>query len=110
MKEIDPWNLREWVQSTSEAWSQVVGGEGEPDGAFHWRPLSGLLVRRMGLIPLASTDRGETLFYAPRGALCTGSLFVEDGESEFFEYSMKFAEWLYRWLVGEEVTGPGASS
>jgi len=63
-----------------------------------------------GLIPICGTDRGEEFFYAPRGALGQGSLFIEDGEGEFFEYSFSFAEWLYRWLTGEEVTGPGGSA
>ncbi|MFJ3982497.1 hypothetical protein [Streptomyces fungicidicus] len=63
-----------------------------------------------GLIPIASTNRGEAIFYAPKGGQETGTLFVENGEGEFSEYSMGFAEWLWRWLKGEEVTGPGGSA
>ncbi|TLQ48360.1 hypothetical protein FEF34_20950 [Streptomyces marianii] len=35
---------------------------------------------------------------------------MEDGEGEFFEYAMGFAEWLYRYLVGEDMAGPETSS
>jgi hypothetical protein len=106
------WNLGEEIRSDSEAWSQVEWDWAEPDGD----PRTSLGTEELvfgtadGLIPIASTDRGETIFYAPRGALGRGSLFIENGEGEFFEYSIGFAEWLYRWLVGEEVTGPGGDA
>ncbi|WP_234042484.1 SMI1/KNR4 family protein [Streptomyces marianii] len=106
------WNLGEWTRSTAEAWSQVVWEEGDLEGDP--RPSLGVFDLTFGtaegLIPLASTDRGETIFYAPRGAQGQGSLFVEDGEGEFFEYAMGFAEWLYRYLVGEDMAGPETSS
>ncbi|MFD7687354.1 SMI1/KNR4 family protein [Streptomyces sp. NPDC059781] len=106
------WNLAEKIRSTSEAWSQIEWGDGEPEGD----PRASLGATELrfgdadGLIPLASTNRGETLFCAPKGGQGTGSFFVENGEGEFFEYSMGFAEWLWRWLNGEEVTGPGGSA
>lgn len=106
------WNLGERIRRTSEAWSQVEWDEGEPEGD----PRVSLGVPELvfgtpeGLIPICGTDRGEEVFYAPLGARRNGSLFVENGEGEFFEYGFSFAEWLYRWLVGEEVTGPGGSA
>ncbi|MER5199825.1 SMI1/KNR4 family protein [Streptomyces sp. NPDC002755] len=106
------WNLGEWIFSTAEAWSQIEWDEGEPEGD----PRISLGTAELafgtpdGLIPIASTDRGETLFYAPRGMRGKGSIFVEDGEGEFFEYSMTFSEWLYRWLIGEDVAGPSSSA
>lgn len=106
------WNLGEQIRTTSESWSQIEWDEGEPEGD----PRVSLGVTDLvfgtsdGLIPIASTDRGESIFYAPRGALGAGSLFIENGEGEFFEYSFSFAEWLYLWLTGEEVTGPGGSA
>ncbi|OSP43354.1 hypothetical protein B7767_10590 [Streptomyces sp. 13-12-16] len=106
------WNLAEKVRSTSEVWSQVEWDEGEPEGD----PRESLGVSELyfgdadGLIPIASTNRGETIFYASKGGQGAGTLFVENGEGEFFEYSMGFAEWLWRWLNGEEVTGPGGSA
>ncbi|QNP75607.1 SMI1/KNR4 family protein [Streptomyces roseirectus] len=109
---IEPWNLGEWIHSTAEAWSQIEWDEDEPEGD----PRVSLGVPELlfgtpdGLIPIASTDRGETIFYAPQGALGAGALFIENGEGEFFEYSFSFVEWLYRWLIGEEVTGPGGGA
>lgn len=106
------WNLAEKVRSTSEVWSQVEWDEGEPEGD----PRESLGVSELrfgdsdGLIPVASTNRGETIFYASKGGQGAGTLFVENGEGKFFEYSMGFAEWLWRWLIGEEVTGPGGAA
>jgi len=108
----EPWNLGEWIRGTAEAWSQVEWDEGEPEGD----PRVSLGLPELifgtseGLIPLASTDRGEVIFYAAKGAGKSGSLFVEDGEGEFFEYAMGFAEWLYRYLAGEDMAGPGTSA
>ncbi|OKK14199.1 hypothetical protein AMK33_02630 [Streptomyces sp. CB02400] len=106
------WNLAEKIRSTSEAWSQVEWDEDEPEGDP--RESLGVFELRFGdadgLIPIASTNRGETIFYAPKGGQGAGTLFVENGEGEFFEYSMGFAEWLWHWLNGEEVTGPGGSA
>lgn len=106
------WNLAEKIRSTSEAWSQVEWDEDE----FEGDPRESLGVSELrfgdadGLIPIASINRGETSFYAPKGRQGAGTLFVENGEGEFFEYSMGFAEWLWRWLNGEEVTGPGGAA
>ncbi|MFE0173306.1 SMI1/KNR4 family protein [Streptomyces sp. NPDC059002] len=106
------WNLGEWIRSTSEAWSQIDWDSAEADGDP--RILLGtpdlLFGTAAGLIPITSTDRGETIFYAPRGATGKGALFIEDGDGEFFAYAMEFAEWLYRWLIGEDMTGPGGSA
>ncbi|MFF7639831.1 SMI1/KNR4 family protein [Streptomyces canus] len=106
------WNLGERIRRTSDSWSQIEWEEGEPEGDPRVSLRSPELVfgTADGLIPICGTDRGEEIFYAPRGALGAGSLFVENGEGEFFEYSFSFAQWLYLWLVGEEVTGPGGSA
>lgn len=106
------WNLGEWISSTAEAWAAIdwdeAGVEGDPRIALNVPQLH--FGSPDGLIPLADTDRGETIFFAPRGGHGAGVLFVENGEGEFFEYAMDFAEWLRRWLAGEEVTGPGGSA
>ncbi|MEV1065863.1 SMI1/KNR4 family protein [Streptomyces sp. NPDC050263] len=105
------WNLGEWIRDTSEAWSQIDWDDVEAEGD----PRISLGVSEFafgapdGLIPIASTDRRETIFYAPRGGFEGGVLFVES-EGEFFEYSMTFSEWLYRWLIGEDVAGPNSSA
>ncbi|MFD3335971.1 SMI1/KNR4 family protein [Streptomyces sp. NPDC058700] len=65
---------------------------------------------RSGMIPLASTDRGEYVFLAPgidgdrRRILSCGR-----SEQDFYEYRMDFTEWLYRYLRGEEMFEPGHS-
>ncbi|MET8405178.1 SMI1/KNR4 family protein [Streptomyces sp900116325] len=106
------WNLAERIRRTSHSWSQIVWDEGEPEGDPRVSlGTSDLLFGTPdGLIPICSTDRGESIFYAPQGALGQGSLFIENGEGEFFEYSFSFAKWLYLWVTGEEVTGPGGSA
>ncbi|MFJ9006314.1 SMI1/KNR4 family protein [Streptomyces canus] len=105
------WNLGEWIRSTVEAWSQIdwdwAAPEGDPRASLGIEVL--VFGTADGLIPLVSTDRGETIFLAPRAGNGKGALFVES-EGEFFEYAMTFSEWLYLWLTGEEVTGPGGSA
>ncbi|MCX5526630.1 SMI1/KNR4 family protein [Streptomyces bobili] len=105
------WNLGEWIRSTSESWSQIDWGtvdvEGDPRLSLRTTEL--VFGSPEGLIPLASTDRGDTIFYAPRGGDGRGVLFVEN-EGEFFEFSFSFSEWLFKWLIGEEVTGPGGAA
>ncbi|MFE3991468.1 hypothetical protein ACFXPW_07170 [Streptomyces goshikiensis] len=63
-----------------------------------------------GLTPIASADSGQTVFLARRPEESRDLLFVEDGDGEFFEYSMSFSEWLYRYLIGEDMSGPNTSS
>ncbi|WP_326656725.1 SMI1/KNR4 family protein [Streptomyces sp. NBC_00385] len=106
------WNLAERIRRTSHSWSQIEWDEGEPEGdpRVSLNNSDLLFGSPDGLIPICSTDRGESIFYAPQGALGQGSLFIENGEGEFFEYSVSFAKWLYLWLTGEEVTGPGGSA
>ena len=105
------WNLGEWIRSTAGAWSEIdwddVDVEGDPRLSLGVSEL--VFGRPGGLIPLASTDRGDTIFYAFLASGERGVLFVEN-EGEFFEYSFSFAEWLYLWLIGEEVAGPGSSA
>ncbi|WP_251016591.1 hypothetical protein [Streptomyces sp. ISL-99] len=61
-----------------------------------------------GLWPIASTDRGETIFLAPGSVI--PRLLVEDGEIGWTEHHMSFAEWVYRYLIGEDMAGPNSSA
>ncbi|MEU4494503.1 SMI1/KNR4 family protein [Streptomyces sp. NPDC023998] len=105
------WNLREWVRETVQAWSQVewegVDIEGDP------RPILGVneikFGVRQGLTPILSSDRGETVFLGHTAASSGARIFVETGDEEFFEYPVSFAEWLYRYLTGEDMAGPGSA-
>ncbi|AUY53617.1 SMI1/KNR4 family protein [Streptomyces sp. CB01881] len=62
-----------------------------------------------GLIPVAGTDRGEAVFLCRSAGPLSWHVigFSDDGE-HFYEYEMGFAEWLYRYLAGEDMIGPGS--
>ncbi|MFI2739188.1 SMI1/KNR4 family protein [Streptomyces sp. NPDC018711] len=104
----DRWNLAAGIRRTSEAWAQVPWDDdvdGDP------RVVLGLdemeFGTRRGLTPIASADSGQTVFLAHKDS--RDLLFVEDGDGEFFEYSMSFSEWLFRYLIGEDMCGPNSS-
>ncbi|GGP86663.1 hypothetical protein [Streptomyces sindenensis] len=64
---------------------------------------------RNGLWPIAGTDRGETLFLVAADGPAPWIL-VEDGEGGWAQHDMNFAEWLYRYLIGEDMAGPNTSA
>ncbi len=105
------WNLGKWIRETVAAWEEVPWDD-EIDGD----PRIALGISEMkfgtvdGLTPVAGTDRGETIFLARSVSGQEWRIFVEDGEGEFFEYSVSFSEWLYRYLVGEDMAGPNSSA
>ncbi|MFI5672778.1 hypothetical protein [Streptomyces sp. NPDC051704] len=37
-------------------------------------------------------------------------LLVKDGEGGWAQYDMSFAEWLYRYLIGEDMAGPNTAA
>ncbi|SEQ10779.1 SMI1/KNR4 family protein [Streptomyces radiopugnans] len=107
------WNLGQWIEETVRAFSEVDWDGLDLDADEDPRQLFGLPELTFGtpngLWPLASTDRGETLFLAP-GASGQGERFViADGDGWWAEYRMPFAEWLHRYLVGEDMTGVNSS-
>ncbi|MFE7588085.1 hypothetical protein ACFU6K_01705 [Kitasatospora sp. NPDC057512] len=60
-----------------------------------------------GLIPVASTDRRETVFLRQRAAE-TGDWVVVSLAADggvFHEFEQSFSEWLFRYLSGEEMVG-----
>ncbi|MEV6614543.1 SMI1/KNR4 family protein [Streptomyces sp. NPDC051051] len=100
------WNLGQWMKETVTAFtrSNLTDAQcpGFPEGPLFGGP--------DGLVPLASTDRGECLFGvadAPSGdrrlLACNGD------EQDFHEYRMPFSEWLYRYFSGESMFGPGSA-
>ncbi|CAM5739099.1 hypothetical protein SMICM304S_09719 [Streptomyces microflavus] len=63
--------------------------------------------RSYGLVPLSSTDRGEYVFGVHNRNGEGWTLLACDGnEPDFFEFRMGYAEWLYRYLIGESMFGP----
>ncbi|WP_327302200.1 SMI1/KNR4 family protein [Streptomyces sp. NBC_01298] len=105
------WNLGDWIQDTARAWSEVSWDELDPDEAP--RLLFGLTElsfgTRNGLWPIASTNRGETLFLLAADEPLPG-LLVEDGEGGWAQYDMNFTEWLYRYLIGQDMAGPDTTA
>ncbi|MFE9635826.1 SMI1/KNR4 family protein [Streptomyces sp. NPDC006463] len=105
------WNLGQQIRDTVRAWSDVDWEDLDPDEDP--RLLFGLEDLRFGtpdgLWPIASTDRGETVFLVAASA-ASPWLLVEDGEGGWGRYDMGFAEWLYRYLIGEDLAGPDSSA
>ncbi|MFH8364859.1 SMI1/KNR4 family protein [Streptomyces anulatus] len=104
------WNLGHWIRDTARAWSEVpwddLHADEDPRLLLGLRELS--FGTREGLWPIASTDRGETIFLA--AGADTPWLLVEDGEGGWSQHHMSFTEWLYRYLVGENMAGPHSSA
>ncbi|MCT9010330.1 SMI1/KNR4 family protein [Streptomyces rhizosphaerihabitans] len=105
------WNLGEWIRDTARAWSAMSWDDLDPDEDP--RLLLGLpelsFGTRNGLWPIACTDRGETLFFVAADDAAPWIL-IEDGEGAWARYDMSFAEWLYRYLIGEDMAGPNTSA
>ncbi|MFD1275652.1 SMI1/KNR4 family protein [Streptomyces kaempferi] len=101
------WNLGDWIRDSARAWSEIPWDDLDPDEDP--RLLFGLTElsfgTRNGLWPITSTDRGETLFLVAADDTAPWIL-VEDGEGGWARYDMSFAEWLYRYLVGEDMVAP----
>jgi hypothetical protein len=113
------WNLGRWIKETVTAWSDVpwdgLGPDEDPRLLLGIEELS--FGTRHGLWPLASTDRGETVFLAEAatatattGATGTPYLVVAAKDGIWARHRMGFAEWLHRYLVGEDMAGPGSSA
>ncbi|MEU4266809.1 SMI1/KNR4 family protein [Streptomyces sp. NPDC026092] len=106
----DRWNLGTFIRETSEAWNQIPWDddiEGDPRAALGLADLE--FGTERGLTPIASADSGQTVFFARSPEDGRTLLFVEDGDGEFSMYSMSLSEWLYRYLVGEDMAGPNSS-
>jgi hypothetical protein len=104
------WNLGEWIGETVAAWQGVGWDSFDLPLDEDPRRLFGLEVLRFGtpdgLWPLASSDRGETVFLvadtdAPRYLVAYCETLVE--------HRIGFAEWLHRYLLGEDMTGPNSA-
>ncbi|MFF0753040.1 hypothetical protein [Streptomyces sp. NPDC004267] len=103
-------NLAEEMRSDAEGWSEWRAWESddlEPDADPR------LICNRPqitfgtadGLIPLASTDQGAAVFLAPEVHGHPDGIVVQGSEGDWAGHPMGFAEWLYRYLIGEEMAG-----
>ncbi|MBP2034857.1 hypothetical protein [Streptomyces avidinii] len=96
-----------WRQSRTEVSWHDVDPDADPRLLFGLTELS--FGTPNGLWPIASTDRGETLFLVAVDETHL-RLLVEDGEGGWAQYDMSFAEWLYRYLIGEDMAGPDTAA
>ncbi|MCX5386972.1 SMI1/KNR4 family protein [Streptomyces sp. NBC_00083] len=103
---FDSWNLSRWMKETVDVFNECQWEEVTAPSLDAARFSFG----SGGLIPLASTSGGEYLFLLARPN-DEPLLIVHVGDDDdFYEYDMGFAEWLYRYLSDEEVTGPNSSA
>ncbi|MFD8081265.1 HEAT repeat domain-containing protein [Kitasatospora sp. NPDC059722] len=63
-----------------------------------------------GLIPVTGTDRGEYVILAPLPDGTGQRICAVEHDGSWYEYRMGFAEWLYRYLAGEDMVGPNSSA
>lgn len=103
------WNLIEHLRDTAEAWSDNdwddLDADDDPRLLFGLTELT--FGAEPGLWPITGTDRGETVF------LVTGPespWLLVSRDQEWYRYDMGFAEWLYRYLIGEDMAGPNSSA
>ncbi|MFF7334963.1 hypothetical protein [Streptomyces sp. NPDC008150] len=102
-------NLGEDIRSTSATWAQsawqsyVTGPDDDPRVFCDLSHLT--FGTAQGLVPLAATDQGAAIFGAPQVHGFTDGVVVQGSEGDWAGHAMTFAEWLYRYLTGEEMAG-----
>ncbi|MFD3337461.1 hypothetical protein ACFWV1_33255 [Streptomyces sp. NPDC058700] len=101
--------MGEEIRSTSRVWAESLGesydlAPDEDPRVICNRPQI-TFGTPDGLIPLAGTDQGAAIFLAPEVYGLPDGVVVRGAEREWAGHSMTFAEWLYRYLIGEEMAG-----
>ncbi|MFB6578594.1 MULTISPECIES: hypothetical protein [unclassified Streptomyces] len=66
--------------------------------------------RRGAWIPFADTDQGACIFLAPEVHGFPDGVVVQGPEGDWAGHPMTVAEWLYRYLIGEEMAGWGCAA
>jgi hypothetical protein len=56
-------------------------------------------------MPIAATDQGAAVFVAPSVHGVSDGVVMQGAEGDRVGHPMTFAEWLYRYLIGEEMAG-----
>jgi hypothetical protein len=101
--------LGEEIRSTSEVWTESrwesYDLEPEADPRVICNRPQITFGTPDGLIPLASTDQGAAIFLAPEVHGFPDGVEAQGAEGEWGGHPMSFAEWLYRYLIGEEMAG-----
>ncbi|MFD8985873.1 SMI1/KNR4 family protein [Streptomyces sp. NPDC059564] len=106
----DGWrDLGTWMRRISQLWSQEEVVREGVNPPFDPRAICGLpsitFGTAQGLIPLAGTDQGHIIFLAPQVHGVPDGIVVLNREVEWTGYALSFPEWLYRYLIGEEICG-----
>ncbi|GAA0289883.1 hypothetical protein GCM10010302_30360 [Streptomyces polychromogenes] len=103
------WDLGTWMRQISRLWSQEKVVQQDVEPRLDPRVIFGLpeitFGSAQGLIPLAGTDQGHLVFLAPQAHGVPDGIAVMNREGEWAGYALSFAEWLYRYLAGEEMFG-----
>ncbi|MFF8607692.1 SMI1/KNR4 family protein [Streptomyces sp. NPDC015346] len=101
-------DLENWMRQTIETFRETTWDEDVMCPGFEEAgPQFG---GRAGMVPLATTDRGEYVFAARGENSNDWRILTCDGdEQDFYEYQMGFAEWLHGYLIGGDMVGPGSS-
>ncbi|MFE3855993.1 SMI1/KNR4 family protein [Streptomyces griseorubiginosus] len=99
------WDLAKWIAETVETyaaldWVDLSCPEFASEDPRFGAP--------NGLIPLFESDRGECFFFKP-GAKPRMYVYV-GADDDIYRYDVGFAEWLYRYLQGEDMAGPNSSA
>ncbi|GAA2810822.1 hypothetical protein GCM10010441_39320 [Kitasatospora paracochleata] len=107
-------NLGKDIRDTCQAWAAVnwdpdrLGEDEDPRAVFGLKEVT--FGTKDGLIPLSSTDLGEYIFMATLPDGTGHRICAVEHDGAWYEYRMSFAEWLYRYLIGEDVIGPNSSA
>ncbi len=106
------WNLAEWISGMAEAFGEVEWDwefmAGDPRPALGASELT--FGAPGGLVPVLGTDRGEMVFFAPQVVDGAGQVFCLWDDDEFYRHDMSLSEWLYRYLLGEDLFGPNSAA
>ncbi|MDG5808910.1 hypothetical protein P9869_41060 [Streptomyces ossamyceticus] len=102
-------NLGEDIRSMSamwaeSAWESYVTGPDDDPRVFCSLPHLSFGTAK-GLIPLAATDQGAAVFGSPQVHGFPDGVVVQGAEGDWVGHPMTFSEWLYRYLIGEEMAG-----
>ncbi|MFH8579979.1 SMI1/KNR4 family protein [Streptomyces zaomyceticus] len=100
--------LGAWIARTVESFESTSWGDVESSalGSFELK-----FGGRSGMIPIASTDRGEYAFLARTENLDIGAIVTWGRDApEFYVRRMGFGEWLCRYLAGEAMFVPGVTA
>ncbi|WP_328863628.1 SMI1/KNR4 family protein [Streptomyces virginiae] len=108
-------DLGEMIRDESQTWNEWRAWESrelapdEDPRVFCNRPQI-IFGTPDGLIPLADTDQGARIYLAPEVHGFPDGVVVQGPDGDWAGHPMTFAEWLHRYLSGEEMAGWGSAA